>query len=140
MQARYVRMYNDAEGASHFEDLSLDLVEQDFGPPAEPAMVGEFHAVARTLVFGAGPQWRGDVPHPTPQRQIFCVMRGVVEVTVSDGERRRFGPGDLIVLDDTRGNGHSSRVVSSEDLLLFGSVLADQEPHDGPFPGGPGTA
>lgn len=132
MRAQYVRMYADPDGESHFEDLSLDLAEQDFGPPAEPAMIGEFLGVSRTLIFGARPEWRGEAPHPTPQRQIFCVMRGVVEVTVSDGQSRRFAPGDLIVLDDTGGKGHSSRVVGADDLLLFGAVLADQDPLTGP--------
>ena len=132
MQVDYVRMYNDADGESHFEDLVLDLVRREFAPPAPPAMVGSFLGTSGTLFFGADPGWGGDVPHPSPQRQIFCVMRGVVEVTVSDGEQRRFSAGDLIVLDDTRGAGHATRVIGTDDLLLFGAVLADQEPSTGP--------
>ena len=132
MRANYVRMYADADGESHFEDLGRDLEERDFAPPAAPSMVGAFEAASGTLFFGAAPGWGGEIPHPAPQRQIFCVMRGVVEVTVSDGERRRFSPGDVIVLDDTAGKGHGSRVVGDEDLLIFGTVLADQTPSPGP--------
>ena len=131
MRVDYVRMYNDAEGESHFEDLALDLEQRDFAPPAAPAMVGAFVGASGTLFFGAAPGWGGDVPHPSPQRQVFCVMRGLVEVTVSDGERRRFSAGDLIVLDDTRGKGHATRVIGTDDLLFFGSVLSDQEPSTG---------
>ncbi|MGE0026056.1 MAG: cupin domain-containing protein [Thermoleophilia bacterium] len=132
MRVEYVRMYHDADGDSHFEDLALDLEEQDFAPPAAPAMIRAFEGASGTLFFGAAPEWGGEVPHPSPQRQVFCVMRGVVEVTTSDGEQRRFSPGDVIVLDDTRGRGHASRVVGVDDLLIFGTVLADQEPSPGP--------
>ena len=131
MQVSYVRTYNDADGESHFEDLVLDLARREFAPPAAPAMVASFLGTSGTLFFGADPGWGGDVPHPSPQRQIFCLMRGVVEVTVSDGEQRRFSAGDLIVVDDTRGAGHATRVIGTEDLLIFGAVLADQEPSPG---------
>ena len=131
MRVDYVRMYNDADGESHFEDLALDLEQRDFAPPAAPAMVGAFVDTSGTLFFGAAPGWGGEVPHPSPQRQVFCVMRGAIEVTVSDGERRRFSAGDLIVLDDTQGRGHATRVIGIDDLLIFGSVLADQEPSTG---------
>jgi hypothetical protein len=132
MRVDYVRMYDDADGASHFEDLALDLEERDFAPPAAPAMVGAFEPSSGTLFFGAAPGWGGEIPHPSPQRQVFCVLRGAIEVTVSDGERRRFSAGDVIVLDDTRGSGHSTRVVGAGDLVIFGAVLADQEPSTGP--------
>ena len=49
-------------------------------------------------------------------------------MTVSDGEMRAFSPGDLIVLEDTAGKGHSTRVAGGEDLVLFGVVLAEQSP------------
>lgn len=132
MRVDYVRMYHDPDGESHFEDLAHDLEERDFAPPAAPVMVGALEDAAGTLFLGAGPGWGGEVPHPSPQRQVFCVMRGVVEVTVSDGERRRFAAGDVIVLDDTRGKGHSTRVIGPGDLLIFGAALADQRPSPGP--------
>ena len=51
---------------------------------------------------------------------------------MSDGERRRLGPGDLLLLDDTEGKGHSSHVVGRDELVIFGAVLADQRAHSGP--------
>lgn len=126
MRVNYVRAYNDADGESHFEDLHLDLEERDFAPPAAPAMVGAFEAASGTLFFGAAPGWGGEVPHPSPQRQVFCILRGAVDVSVSDGEQRRFTAGDVILLDDTRGRGHATSVIGPDDLLIFGAVLADQ--------------
>ena len=132
MRAGYVRTYSDAAGESHFEDLTVPMEERDFAPPAAPAHVRAFLEASGTLFFAVRPGWEGEAPHPTPQRQLFSILRGTVEVTVSDGERRRFGPGDLVLLDDTEGKGHSSHVVGREDLVIFGAVLADQRAHPGP--------
>ena len=131
MRVSYVRLYADDDGESHFEDLAVDLEERDFAPPAAPPMVAPFLDASGTLLFGVNPSWSGEAPHRTPHSQIFCVMRGDVEVTVSDGEMRAFSPGALIVLDDTGGKGHSTRVAGGEDLVLFGAVLADQSPSTG---------
>lgn len=48
--------------------------------------------------------------HPAPRRQFVLVSAGEVEVTVSDGEVRRFGPGSVFLDDDT-GKGHRTRAV-----------------------------
>ncbi|MGI5205547.1 hypothetical protein ACQEU6_28700 [Spirillospora sp. CA-108201] len=34
------------------------------------------------------------------------MLRGTIEVTFTDGDRRRFGPGDLVLATDTTGSGH----------------------------------
>jgi hypothetical protein len=53
------------------------------------------------------------------------MLRGEVEVTASDGETRRFSPGGLLLVEDTTGKGHSTRVVGGEGFLLVGIALAD---------------
>jgi hypothetical protein len=40
-------------------------------------------------------------------------MSGELEVEVSDGEIRRFSAGSLVLLEDTTGKGHLTRVVGS---------------------------
>ena len=132
MRVSYVRLYCDPGGASHFEDLETELESRDFAPPAAPAKVAPFLDGSATLFFAASPEWDGAVPHPAPQRQIFLVMRGAVRVTASDGEERVLAVGDLLLLDDTHGEGHGSAVVGGDDLVLFGVALADQTPAIGP--------
>jgi hypothetical protein len=96
MRVGYVRMYNDAAGESHFEDLTVGLEERDFAPPAAPAYVAPFLETSGTLFFGVQ------------------------------------GPGDLILVDDAEGKGHSTHVVGRDELVIFGAVLADQRTHSGP--------
>jgi uncharacterized cupin superfamily protein len=41
-------------------------------------------------------------------------LSGAVEIEPGDGTVRRFGPGDVMLADDTTGHGHITRVVSKE--------------------------
>jgi uncharacterized cupin superfamily protein len=59
-----------------------------------------------------------------PARNIFFVVSGKWEVTASDGESRRFGTGDVLLVEDTIGKGHSSRVVSDTDALAAMVAIA----------------
>jgi uncharacterized cupin superfamily protein len=44
------------------------------------------------------------------------ILRGRLEVQVSDGTLRRFAPGDLVLAADTTGRGHLSRTVGDEPI------------------------
>ncbi len=122
-QARYVRLFSGADGESHFEDVSVDLTPTDFAPPAAPLNVAALFGADRCSFVGAFPDWHGETPHPSPHRQFFCTLTGEFEVTTSDGQMRRFPAGSLLLLDDTSGKGHSTRVVSQENVLIFAVVL-----------------
>jgi quercetin dioxygenase-like cupin family protein len=54
--------------------------------------------------------------HPTPVRQLIVCLAGQFEMTVGDGRSRRFGPGEMILLEDTHGQGHVTKVVGSRDV------------------------
>ena len=44
------------------------------------------------------------------------MLRGAIEVEVSDGTRRRFEPGDLVLVTDTTGRGHVTFAVGDPPL------------------------
>lgn len=113
----WTRVYSDSNGESHFEESVLELTEVDFAPPAPPLLLSNFTDATSYGFLSAPPDWFGDW-HPTPQRQAMLVMSGEVEITVSDGETRRFGPGKMCVLEDVTGKGHATRVVGREQLLV----------------------
>jgi len=124
MNARYVRLAADAEGESHFEDLEVVLERQDFAPPAAPLDIAQFLPADGTLWVGAEPDWAGDAAHPSPRRQLFCIVQGSCDVTASDGDVRSFGRGSVLLLEDTTGRGHSTSVTGNEELLVFAVTLA----------------
>ena len=117
---KYTRIYADANGESHFEDVEVPFQEVDFAPPAPPLNLSLFSPAAQYgfVVFPADRYsgWR-ESWHPTPQRQIFFVLSGVGELEVSDGEVRRFEPGSAVLLEDTTGKGHRNRAVSTDDVV-----------------------
>ncbi|MDJ0926493.1 MAG: cupin domain-containing protein [Gammaproteobacteria bacterium] len=115
-QLGYTRMYTDADGVSHFDEGELALSLENYAPPASPIAIHRMaEADGATLVFmpaGSFEDW-----HPAPRRQFAFLLSGTVEVTVSDGETRRFEPGSIVLLEDTTGKGHQTRIVGDEDHL-----------------------
>jgi hypothetical protein len=110
---KYVRIYSDEDGESHFadEELSFELV--DFAPPAPPISVTHFLSAENVGIISSPSGWHGDW-HPAPRRQLMFCLSGELEVEVSDGEIRRFGGGCVLLVEDTHGKGHVSRVTSDE--------------------------
>lgn len=114
---KYTRLYADANGESHFEDIEIELLPVNFAPPAPPLNLSEFKP-CNHYGFLSGPvSWSGSW-HPTPVRQIFFYLAGEVEAEVSDGEVRRFGPGSVVLVEDTTGKGHKSRGLGTVDVLM----------------------
>jgi hypothetical protein len=113
---KYVRVYTDANGETHFEDIKVEFTKVEFAPPAPPLNVSAFMAASRFGFLSAPPGWYG-YWHPVPQRQFIFYLAGEIEAEVSDGEVRRFGPGSVTLVEDTTGKGHTSRVVGSDEVL-----------------------
>jgi hypothetical protein len=111
VKLRYARVYSDAEGASHLSDHEQELALIDYAPPAAPLNFAALGDAVGIAVVGADSTWGGHVLHPAPARQFMIVLSGQVQVTVSDGEVRKFDPGDVFLLEDTTGVGHSSSVL-----------------------------
>ena len=114
----YARLYEDADGVSHFDDGELQLSLENYAPPANPIAV---HALQNpgTATFVLLPKGAFEDWHPAPRRQFAVIMRGVVEVTAGDNEKRQVGPGMIVLLEDTTGKGHRTRVVGDEDSLTL---------------------
>src|SRR5690242_13671226 len=121
--ASYTRLFADDRGESHFEAVECSLLPVDFAPPAGPLQVANLSSAVRCGFVGADPDWEGAVPHPSPRRQFFCFMRGECAVTASDGSTCHFSAGHLLLLEDTFGKGHSTRVIGADDLLIFSVAL-----------------
>ena len=121
---KYIRIYADPAGESHFEDVEVELAQARFAPPAPPMNLSSFRPALQYAFCSFPTGWRGNW-HPAPQRQIFFHLSGKVRVEASDGEVRYFGPGSIFFLEDTTGKGHFSRVISKTDALSAFVQLPD---------------
>jgi hypothetical protein len=126
-RATYTRLYADAQGDSHFAEVEVELAPVDFAPPAAPLNIAALFPASRCGLVGASPDWAGQVPHPSPRRQLFCNLRGCYEITASDGTTRTFPAGSLLLLEDTTGKGHATRITSSDDVLLVSVTLTTND-------------
>ena len=120
----YTRLYSDAQGESHFEDVEVDLTLTDYAPPAPPLDLSSFTPATQFGFMNAPAGWSSDW-HRTTARNIFFVLSGEWEVTASDGEARRFAAGSVLLVQDTTGKGHTSRVVSETESLAAMVQLSD---------------
>ena len=48
-QAKYVRIFSDENGESHFEDIEMSLPPVDFAPPAAPLKIALLLPATQTL-------------------------------------------------------------------------------------------
>ncbi len=53
--------------------------------------------------------------HTAPRRQAIIILDGEVDLAVSDGGKRRFGPGHVLVMEDTTGKGHTTHSVEGRE-------------------------
>ena len=102
---QYTRIYSDSHGESHFDEPTVELAPKDFAPPAPPLNVSVPIPTAQIVFISSPHDWFGDW-HPAPRRQYWIQIAGQIEVEVSDGEVRRFHPGDVALLEDVTGRGH----------------------------------
>ena len=113
---KYTHLYVDKNGASQFGEGTFELNPVDFAPPAPPIDVSNPWPAERMLPCRLPAGWFGD-RHPAPARQFWIQLSGEIEVQVSSGETRRFRAGDVALVEDTFGEGHTTRVVSDVDVL-----------------------
>ena len=107
-----IRLYSDAAGESHFEQVDLKLTLREFAPPAAPLRVSDLQPAQNYVILEVGAEWGGAVLHPSPARMMAFSLSGCTRVTASSGESHTFVAGDCLLHDDTSGKGHSTEVIS----------------------------
>jgi hypothetical protein len=112
-----IRIYADRNGESHFGKTNVTFKLINYAPPAQPISVSEVQATEGIVFISSPAGWYGDW-HPAPRKQLMFCLTGELEVKESDGEIHRFGPGCAILVEDTSGKGHISRVVGSESCYM----------------------
>ena len=121
----YVCLFAGPDGESHFEDVTVELAPVDQYTGGVPQVLLSSPRRSTSLTFFSAPRgWAGDF-HPAPRRQFMIKLAGQSELVASDGEKRQIGPGVALLLEDTTGKGHYSRVLGPEDDDWFVVALAD---------------
>ena len=90
------RVFSDADGESHIEDLNL----------AEHPELGALLDVSEVRVQEFDGSRNMDF-HPLPERRLVIHLSGEVEIGASDGAKRVLRAGDIRLMEDVTGKGHT---------------------------------
>ncbi|MDW5444288.1 cupin domain-containing protein [Polaromonas sp. SM01] len=114
----YQRLYADDMGVSHFAPLDVEVSPREFAPPAPPFSVSAFTPASRCGFLHLTRGWSGDL-HPSPLCMWIIVLSGEMALEAGDGTQQRIAPGSALLLEDTVGVGHRSRVLGNAAANLF---------------------
>jgi hypothetical protein len=102
------RLFADEQGRARFEDTEISFTPEN--PPPDAMSVSPPWP-ASAVLFGHGPAGGRHAEQPEHRRQLVIGVAGSVEVTAT-GETRTFGPGDVLLVEDIEGFGHSCGKVT----------------------------
>jgi hypothetical protein len=121
----YARLYCGPDGDTHFQEVTVELREMNFAPPAPPIHIGSDLSASRAFFGGFDAGWGAHdletrLNHPTPATQFGIVLQGIFSITATDGETRRLHPGAVFRLEDTSPcKGHITVVGDQPGFLMF---------------------
>ena len=115
---KVTRLYTGTDQKSHFEEIELK-----FG--GDQKILTTDARAATSAVFRCVPAGMVLERHPAPRRQYLVTLSGSWEIEASNGVVRTFKSGDVMLADDTTGDGHISRVIGGEPHVFMTVPLAD---------------
>jgi hypothetical protein len=118
---KIVRVYTGDDGASHFDDQEIEL--EDLGGMGRVSSLWRGKGVIFREVDG---DYALDF-HNAPRRQFVINLTGSVDIEIGDGTVRRLGPGEILLAEDTTGQGHISRAVDGQPRTCLFVPLDDPE-------------
>jgi len=115
---KVVRLYTGNDQKSHFEEIELKFGgdQKIQTTDSRPATMVVFRCVPAGTVLDR---------HPAPRRQYLVTISGSWEIEASQGVKLVFKTGDVMLADDTTGEGHISRVLGGESHVFMTVPLAD---------------
>jgi hypothetical protein len=120
-----IRIHGDETGESHLTEYELPF-EQRSDDDGDVVMRGLLDVPTGNLgIHDLRVQAPDNGFHVTTPRKIIVVLRGTFEITTSDGDSRRFGPGDCLLTDDIGTKGHAFADVGDEPLLTVIVEIGD---------------
>jgi hypothetical protein len=116
---KVTRIYTGPDGKTKVEELELPLKARDSGSDVSGSM-GVTSLQFRRTTPAYSLDW-----HPAPRRQLVVTLAGQSEIELEGGRTLRFGPGHILLAEDTTGQGHKSRAVPGTDRVALDIVLAE---------------
>jgi hypothetical protein len=102
---KVTRVYADERGETHFADQDYELRDAgQIGKLSDP--IPATSVIFRENEPGYDYDW-----HNAPRRQFIVLLDEAIELEVSDGDRRTFRGGEILLMEDITGKGHRTRHI-----------------------------
>ena len=109
---KFVHVYTGPDGTSVIEEREFEVKEFRDTEGA--------HGLATAMEQTTGISFREYEAgyfldfHTAPRRQYSISLTGSIELGTPDGTLKQYGPGTVLLAEDTHGTGHSTRVIGDE--------------------------
>jgi hypothetical protein len=104
---KMIRLFSGDDGQSHFEDIELSFA---------PVHVAHFSTpfITDNIRFGSI-QGIDELPwHTQDEPSYIVILRGAMELEVGNGAKRILKTGDILLAEDTTGQGHITRSINGQ--------------------------
>jgi len=102
------RMYTGPDDETHIEELSL----------SDHPELGDLQIV-KGLQIQKNEGGRFMDFHQAPNKRWLITLSGELEIGLGDGTVHQFGPGDVRLIEDVTGHGHTTRYVTEHMSALM---------------------
>jgi Ethanolamine utilization protein EutJ (predicted chaperonin) len=102
---KVVRLFTGDDQQSHFEEIDMDLFDAQYGK------LTNFIPV-KNIFFGEIDGFEVIDCHNPQAKHYIVMLNGAIEIEVGNGAKRIFKEGDVLLAEDTTGQGHITRAVS----------------------------
>ena len=109
MDKKIIRLYTGTDGESHFEEIEIRLRDEGVGGIRPSEFVKATGILFREIAADFEHSW-----HNAPRRQYVILLEGAWEIEIGDGIKHQFGPGGILLAEDTTGRGHISRTLNNQ--------------------------
>ncbi len=107
-----LRIYTGDDNRTHFAEAPGLFTP--FGTPEDQALRPAAGVIFRETTGPTFNDW-----HRAPRRQYVIVLSGEMEIEIGDGSKRRLTPGDVLLAEDTTGQGHITRGFGDRRIAII---------------------
>ncbi|MHB1419903.1 MAG: cupin domain-containing protein [Bacillota bacterium] len=105
---KYTRIYAGSDLDTHMENVEADMIPRHTAPGSPLVPMSDFRRAAGIFFLEVTEEAEAVGFHISPVKVMAVVLSGELEMETSDGDRRKFKPGDVILYEDNIGLGHKS--------------------------------
>ncbi len=120
---KYLRLYADHDGESHVEEMQHDFDMQQYAPPAPEFGISAPNNAEQCVFVNFPANWTSGL-HPSPRRQLFIMLAGRMVGEASDGTVMELNPGDVLLMEDISGKGHTAKSMDGAEVNAMMVALA----------------